>query len=116
MTRIFNIKLLYLFCTVLFAGLFASCEKKEDESTMVELLSFGPTGAQHGDTLRFIGNNLHRVTEIQLTGATVAQSAFIKHEREEIQIIIPAETVKGTVKLITPEGEIISKTSLNLGV
>ena len=55
-------------------------------------------------------------TEIQLTGATVAQSAFIKHEREEIQIIIPAETVKGTVKLITPEGEIISKTSLNLGV
>lgn len=114
MTRIFNIKLLSL-CLVFAAGLL-SCEKKEEESTMVELLSFGPTGAQHGDTIRFIGNNLNRVTEIRLTGATVAQSAFIKQEREEIQIVVPVTTEKGLVRLITPEGEIVSKSPLNLGV
>lgn len=110
----FNIKLLSL-CLLFAAGLL-SCEKKEEESTMVELLSFGPTGVQHGDTLRFIGNNLHRVTEIRLTGATVPQSAFIKQEREEIQIKVPVTTERGLVRLITPEGEIVSRSPLNLEV
>src|SRR5687767_3646288 len=116
MTRIINIKLLSLLCLILSAGLFTACEKDEAPSTAVELLSFGPTGAKHGDTIRFIGNNLDKVTAIELTGATVQQSAFIKQTKEEIHIKVPVETVRGFVKLKTPDGDISSKSMLNLGV
>lgn len=116
MARIFNIKLLVLFAIMLSAGWFTACKKDGEASAAVELLSFGPTGAKHGDTISFIGNNLHKVTAIELTGAMVPQAAFISHEKEMIRIKVPNETVRGVVKLKTPEGDIVSKSLLNLGV
>lgn len=109
-----------LVCLALFIGVLfiASCEKDDDDiaTGKMELISFGPTGANHGDTLRFFGNNLSKVTAIELTGATVDKANFISQTATEIFIIVPASTVTGYVTLKAPDGDVTSKTILNLGV
>lgn len=99
------------------AATLVACEKDDvSEPDTVQLLSFGPTGAKHGDTLRFIGTMLSEVTGIELTGASVPASGFISQTYEEIRIIIPANTQRGLVTLKTPDGDIVSKTVLDLSV
>ena len=111
---IFNKQLLSLLCLVLAIAAIGSCKKDSvTNSGKVELLSFGPTGAQHGDTLRFFGNNLDKVTEIDLTGATVPAASFISKTAELILIIVPQSTQEGFVTLKTPDGDIKSKTKIN---
>ena len=99
MTKFFNIPLL-LIGLLLSIGTLLSCQKKDDLPTEnVQLLSFGPTGARHGDTLRFIGNNLEKVTAIELTGASVPQASFIQHTSQLILIIVPQEAEQGKITL-----------------
>lgn len=93
-----------------------SCEKKEPLSTAVELLSFGPSGVSHGEQIRFIGNNLDKVTAIDLVGASIPSNAFIEHTSEQIIITVPIEAEHGPVTLKTPAGDIVSKSPLNLNV
>ena len=119
MSQFINTRLLALVCFVMSIGILASCEKDEDaNSGIVELLSFGPTGANHGDTLRFFGSNLDKVTAIEFTGnnATVQKADFKKHTDKEILLLVPEAAEKGYVKLKTPQGDVTSKTQLNLGV
>ncbi len=115
----FNKRLLYFLCFFLAAGVISSCDKDDDDdlnSGMVQLLSFGPTGAMHGDTLWFIGNNLDKVTAINFAGDSVAQANFTEQTREKIAVIVPQGAEKGFVTLKTPTGDIMSKSQLDLEV
>jgi hypothetical protein len=119
MIKIVNKPLLLILSFILSVGIYTSCKKNDAvNSSKVQLLSFGPSGARVGDTLRFIGNNLDKVTEIDFTGtnAVVQQSAFIKQSSDLILVIVPPQTEKGYVTLKTPQGNIITKTILNLDV
>ncbi len=110
--------MLSLLCFVTLIAIATSCKKNDAQSEKVELLSFGPTGARHGDTLRFIGKNLSKVSSIEFTGsvAMVDQKNFISHSDELIRLIVPASAEKGFVTLKTTDGDIVSKTIFNLNV
>jgi hypothetical protein len=113
----YNLRLLII--TIIVASLaFYGCKKDNENpvSSATELLSFGPTGEQPGDTIRFFGNNLDKVTEIDFNKATVASSSFISQSNKEIFVVVPAETEKGYVTLKTPAGDITSKTQFNIAV
>ena len=121
MIKLSSSRLLALMCFILSIGIVSSCDKNDDNnnSGKVELFSFGPTGAKHGDTLRFIGVNLNKVSSIEFTGgaaATVNQSDFKKQSSDLILVIVPQAAEKGYVTLKTPDGDIKTKTQLNLDV
>jgi hypothetical protein len=112
-------RLLAVICFVLSLGFLASCDKDNDNNSgQIELLSFGPTGAKHGDTLRFIGKNLNKVTAIHFTGtnAVVEQKDFKQHNADLILAVVPSTAEKGNVTLKTPDGDLLSKTEFNLNV
>jgi hypothetical protein len=120
MIQLSNTRLLALICFIMSIGVLSSCKKDNDDekSDKIELLSFGPTGAKHGDTLRFFGRNMKNVSAIQFSGtnAIVNQSDFKQQTEELILLIVPQVAEKGFVTLKTPQGDIVSKTQLNLGV
>jgi hypothetical protein len=105
-------------CVVACIGIVASCRKNDVKSGKVELLSFGPTGAKHGDTLLFIGKNLSKVSSIEFTGtaAVVDQKNFVSKSDERIKLVVPTSAEKGFVTLKTTEGDLVSKTIFNLNV
>ena len=103
-----------LFTALLFIN---SCKKDSDTSSdKIQLLSFGPSGAVHGDSIFFIGTNLNKVTSIELVGATIPESAFLIKTTERIVFVIPQSTQEGYATLKTPEGDIVSKTKINFNV
>ncbi len=115
-------RLLVMACIIISLGLVVSCKKDHNDvmDTQVVLHSFGPTGTKIGDTLRFIGNNLSKVTAIKFSGdsanATILQKDFKLQTNAEIKVIVPAAAEKGYVTLKSPEGNVVTKTQLNLGV
>lgn len=116
MKRICNIKWLAV-VTIFTLGMLFSCKKNNDvKPVKTELLSFGPTGAKPGDTLRFIGHGLDRVTSIAFTGSIVQKTDFKVQTSDLILIILPATTEKGFVTLKSTDGDIVSKTQLNISV
>src|SRR6187200_1016205 len=120
MIKLSSFKLLALVSIVLSIGIVTSCDKNDDEVTSdkLQLLSFGPTGAKHGDTILFIGNKLDKVTAIQFAGtnAVVNQADFKKQSSRLIALLVPQAAEKGYLTLKTPEGDIITKTQFNIDV
>lgn len=115
---IYNIQALALI-GILFSVLFlSSC--KEDETSgsgEVTLLSFGPSGVEHGDEIVFIGTNLDKVSSITLpTDVVVSSDQFSSHNANQIKIIVPESAEAGRVKLTSSDGEIESKSILNFKV
>lgn len=118
MVQLINSRLIG-FCCAIFALCFFACNKDDDKGAgQIQLFSFGPTGARHGDTLRFVGSHLTQITAIHFTGnnAVVENSAFIQQTGELILAIVPASAERGFVTLKTPQGDIVSKTRFNLNV
>lgn len=121
MRKTFNKTLLSFTCLLVSAAILVSCNKDENNggsSDKIELLSFGPTGAKHGDTLKFIGHNLDKVTSIKFTGtnAVVDQAAFKTKTSDLLKVIVPQAAERGYVTLVTPQGNIVTKTQLDLDV
>lgn len=94
----------------------SACKKKEETtSTQVELLSFGLAGAKPGDNIHIIGNNLDRVTAVEFAGGqSVAKAAFSVQNAENITVAVPANIGPGKITLKTPDGDVVSKSMLNL--
>lgn len=120
MRNLYNIRLLLLVCLMVSFGFLTSCND-DDEDTIssngVELLSFGPTGVKHGETIKFIGHNLDQVESIELVNATITKAQFTSQSSELIELVVPQEAEEGRVTLITTDGqEITSKTVLSFEV
>ncbi len=113
-----------LLATLLFAigaeMLFNSCEKDE-KSDKIVLLSWGPSPALRGGDLKFIGENLDKVTAVLLPDSiegggigTIEVTTFKTKTPELLVITVPEETDAGVVVLKTPQGDIIPKTMLGI--
>jgi len=116
-----NIKLIFLLCLTLCIGGLTSCNDDDDNDIInngqVSLLSFGPTGAKHGDTISFIGYNLDKVDAIELPNATVTKDQFVSQTSDLIEIIIPTTATAGNVVLkVSGSEDVVSKTVLSFEV
>lgn len=107
-----------LLCLMLSFALLMSCDDDNDaKSSKIELLSFGPSGIKHGEEMRFIGNNLDKVTAIVFAPSVeVPRSSFTSVTPEVIKLIVPPDVETGRVILKTPEGDIESKSIFSLEV
>jgi hypothetical protein len=102
---------------LLCAGTFlSSCDDEEVISDDVVLESFGPSGIKHGESIKFIGRNLDKVTTIVLPNAEVAKSEFTTQTNGLIELVVPRAAKAGKVILKTPKGEITSKAMLSFEV
>ncbi|HEY0741944.1 MAG TPA: IPT/TIG domain-containing protein, partial [Chryseosolibacter sp.] len=94
-----------------------ACDDDENTSTEVTLLSFGPVGVKHGETIKFIGTNLDNVSAIVLQpGIEVSSASFSSQSPGLIELVVPQAAETGKLMLKTPAGDIETKTVLDLEV
>lgn len=107
-----------MLCFMISLGGLTSCSDEDDDinAGQVELLSFGPSGVNHGEQIKFIGMNLDKVTSIVLPGIEVNSSDFVTHSSELIELVVPRQAEAGKVILKTPSGDIESKSMLSFNV
>lgn len=103
-----------LMCTVLVGTMLtSSCNKEEGDNGVTVLNSFGPMPIARGAELRFIGENLDKVTSIILPGNIEIQAAsFTTLSPTLIAITVPQNAVEGLIVLKAPQGDITTKTEL----
>lgn len=105
-----------MMCLFVLTGFGLSSCEKEKIDTKIILNSFGPSPALRGGELRFIGNNLEKVTSIILPGLKEGQTVEVNEisviDDREIRIMIPQDAGVGLVVLKTPQGDITTLTPL----
>ena len=109
-----------LLCAVSAGLLFNACEK-EEESDEIVLFSWGPSPALRGGDLKFIGENLDKVTSILLPDSiegggitTIEVNTFKTKTPPLLVIAVPEDADPGYVILKTPQGDITTKTLLGI--
>ncbi|MBX3240983.1 MAG: hypothetical protein KIT80_15865 [Chitinophagaceae bacterium] len=111
-----NQPLLYATVVILLVSL-VSCQKENNnKSDLIELLSFGPAGVQHGEDIAIIGNNLDKVTAVEMVNVTIEKNGFKSQTAERIIITVPQEAGSGKIVLKTPQGDITSVATINFEV
>jgi hypothetical protein len=114
-TKYFSYTLLIILLCVTSAGmLFTSCDKDDegDNGTTV-LKSFGPMPVARGAELRFIGKNLDKVTAIVLPGGIeIPVAQFTSASATLLTITVPQNAIEGKITLVTPDGNIETKTEM----
>ncbi|MEO7989831.1 MAG: IPT/TIG domain-containing protein [Chryseolinea sp.] len=112
------VKTLSLLCFALSFVFLTSCKDDEaNDNGQVELLSFGPSGVQHGEEITFFGQNLDDVTAIVFfPSVEVTREAFVSQTSDRINVTVPDAAETGKVILKTPAGDIETKTVFNLEV
>jgi hypothetical protein len=114
MLKSFNIKYLLLIGLLASGFIFDACDKDDDgTSDAIVLNSFGPSPVLRGGELKFIGQNLDKVTAIVLPD-NVEVTSFTTKTAELITLTVPDATVNGHVTLKTPQGDIVTKTELTI--
>lgn len=114
MLNIINkIKIPVLISLLVIGFMLNSCDKDDDNTPSIQLLSFGPSPVLRGGDLRFIGTGLDKVTSIVLAN-NVEVNTFKTKTSELIVITVPEATVDGKVTLKTPQGNIETKTVLRI--
>ncbi|HTJ48732.1 MAG TPA: hypothetical protein VL443_04695 [Cyclobacteriaceae bacterium] len=99
--------------SLLVLALLSSCND-DSSSSKIQLFSFGPSGVKHGDQIKFIGQNLDKVTSIVLPpNIEIQASSFTSKSSTLIELVVPEEAVAGKVTLKTPQGDIETKSMLN---
>lgn len=97
---------------LLAALLFTSCDRTEEEDLVtVKLSVYGPSPALRGGELKFIGQNLDKVTTIVLQPG-IEIKEFVSKSKTEIVIVIPQEAMPGKVVVKSAQGDIETKTPL----
>ena len=110
--RIYNKYSLFLLLFTV-SILFTKCGKEESENVAVEVLSFGPSPALRGGDLKFIGNNLDKISAVILP-QNVEVTNFKSKSKEELVVVIPQAVVAGEVSVKTPDGLIKMKSKLTI--
>lgn len=118
MKNINRYRALLFMCLIGMIGFtFTSCDSDDDldtkqmGSSSITLKSYGPSPALRGTEIRFIGDNVDKVTAITIPGAGDV-TEFTKKEKTEIRIILPQTAEEGYPVIKTPQGDITTKTLL----
>lgn len=98
-------------CLICASALILSCEKDDEDDGKIVLNSFGPMPVARGAELRFIGQNLNKVTAIIIPD-NIEITVFGTKTSELLTITVPQDAVEGYVVLETPQGDITTKTQI----
>ncbi|MCR9251504.1 MAG: hypothetical protein NXI20_13840 [bacterium] len=105
----------FVLCAMVASFILTSCEEDEPISEETTVLSFGPAGVKHGETIQVIGTNLDKVTSI-LFKPDVEVTDFANQSSGSIEVVVPQAAEPGVLVFKTPTEEIETKTILNFEV
>ncbi len=119
MKKTYIAKNVFVFALMVSSFCMVSCADDEGlrNNGEVALLSFGPSGVRHGDPIRFVGDNLDKVTSIILPPSVeIGADAFITHTSDVIELVVPEAAEAGQVIVRTEDMDIQSKSVLSFEV